>query len=143
MPADRLGELLAQLGAAARAAALVLARAATEQKNAALLAAAAAVRARRTAILAANEHDLAQARARQLSAPKLERLQLDERRIEAIAAGIDAVAALPDPIGTVSARWQRPNGLVIERTVVPLGVIGVIYESRPHVTADAAALCLK
>jgi len=134
---------MAQLGTGARAAAAVLARAATEQKNAALLAAAAAVRARRAAILEANERDLAAARARQLSAPRLERLQLDERRVEAIAAGIDAVATLPDPIGTVSARWQRPNGLTIERVVVPLGVIGVIYESRPNVTADAAALCLK
>jgi glutamate-5-semialdehyde dehydrogenase len=143
VPADRLDELMPELGRAARAAAAVLARAATGQKNAALLAAAAAVRTRRAAILAANERDLAAARARQLSGPRLERLQLDERRVAAIAAGIDAVAALPDPIGTVSARWQRPNGLTIERVVVPLGVIGVIYESRPNVTADAAALCLK
>jgi glutamate-5-semialdehyde dehydrogenase len=143
VPADRLDELMPELGRAARAAAAVLARAATGQKNAALLAAAAAVRTCRAAILAANERDLAAARARQLSGPRLERLQLDERRVAAIAAGIDAVAALPDPIGTVSARWQRPNGLTIERVVVPLGVIGVIYESRPNVTADAAALCLK
>src|SRR5256885_12968016 len=78
-----------------------------------------------------------------LSGPRLERLRLEERRIEAIAASIDAVMALPDPIGSAIAEWERPNGLRIQRVVVPLGVIGIIYESRPNVTADAGALCLK
>src|SRR5579863_9234927 len=132
-----------RLGKAAVAAAAELARAATEQKNAALSAAAAAVRAARAAILNANERDLAAARAAHLSGPRLERLRLDERRLEDIAAGIDAVVALSDPIGGVLAAWERPNGLRIERVVVPLGVIGIIYESRPNVTADAGALCLK
>jgi len=134
MNASALSELMDGLGRAAAAAA---------QKDAALAAAAAAVRAQGGAILAANERDLAAARAAELSAPKLERLRLDARRIEAIAAGIDAVRALPDPIGTTVAEWQRPNGLRIQRVRVPLGVIGIIYESRPNVTADAGALCLK
>jgi glutamate-5-semialdehyde dehydrogenase len=86
---------------------------------------------------------MAAARAARLSAPRLERLRLDEKRLESIAASIDAVIALPDPIGTASAEWERPNGLRIQRVVVPLGVIGIIYESRPNVTADAGALCLK
>ena len=131
------------LGRAATAAAAVLALAPRAQKDAALAAAAAAVRARRGAILAANERDMAAAHARHMSGPRLERLRLDERRIESIAASIDAVVALPDPIGRIAAEWQRPNGLRIQRVIVPLGVIGVIYESRPNVTADAGALCLK
>jgi glutamate-5-semialdehyde dehydrogenase len=135
--------LMEGLGKAATAAASELALASTAQKNAALGAAAAAVRARRTAILAANERDMAAARARRLSGPRLERLRLDERRVDAIAASIDAVIALPDPIGSTAAEWERPNGLRIQRIVVPLGVIGIIYESRPNVTADAGALCLK
>jgi glutamate-5-semialdehyde dehydrogenase len=143
MDAQRLGELMEEFGKAATAAAAVLALAPTEQKNGALAAAAAAVRARRTAILAANERDVAAARAAHLSGPKLERLRLDEARVAAIAASIDAVVALADPIGVVSAEWQRPNGLKIQRVAVPLGVIGVIYESRPNVTVDAGALCLK
>src|SRR2546429_892835 len=131
------------LGKAAIGAAAVLAHAPTQQKNDALAAAAATVRGRRAAILAANERDVPAARAAHLSGPRLERLRLDERRIEAIAASIDAVIALPDPIGSAIAEWERPNGLRIQRVVVPLGVIGVIYESRPNVTADAGALCLK
>jgi glutamate-5-semialdehyde dehydrogenase len=138
-----IGELMEGLGRAATEAAAVLALAPSAQKDAALAAAAGAVRARRGAILAANERDMAAARARHMSGPRLERLRLDERRIEAIAASIDAVVALPDPIGRVAAEWQRPNGLRIQRIIVPLGVIGVIYESRPNVTADAGALCLK
>jgi glutamate-5-semialdehyde dehydrogenase len=138
-----VGELLEGLGKAATAAALVLSLASGDQKNAALAAAAAAIRARRTAILAANERDMAQARARHVSAPRLDRLRLDERRVEAIAAGVDAVIGLPDPIGTTDAEWERPNGLKIQRVRVPLGVVGIIYESRPNVTADAGALCLK
>jgi glutamate-5-semialdehyde dehydrogenase len=139
----QLGELMEGLGRAAVAAAALLAHAPTAQKNAALAAAAAAVRAQRAAILAANQRDLAAARAAHLGAPRLERLRLDEPRIEAIASSIDAVIALPDPIGSTLAQWQRPNGLRIERVIVPLGVIGIIYESRPNVTADAGALCLK
>jgi glutamate-5-semialdehyde dehydrogenase len=138
-----IGELMTGLGKAATAAAAVLALAPTAQKNAALAAAAAAIRARRAAILAANESDVAQAHARHVSAARLDRLRLDERRIAGIAASIDAVIALPDPIGTTDAEWQRPNGLKIQRVRVPLGVIGIIYESRPNVTADAGALCLK
>jgi len=143
MHSPELGALMDGLGRAARAAADTLALATTAQKDAALAAAAAAVRAQATAILAANERDMAAARAAHQSAPRLERLRLDARRIEAIAAGIDAIRELPDPIGTVAAEWQRPNGLRIQRVVVPLGVIGIIYESRPNVTADAGALCLK
>jgi glutamate-5-semialdehyde dehydrogenase len=143
MNAQQIGELMEQLGKAATAAAAVLSLAPTAQKNAALAAAAAAVRSRRAAILAANERDMAAAQAAHLSAPRLERLRLDQARIEAIAASIEAVIALPDPIGTIAAEWERPNGLRIQRVVVPLGVIGIIYESRPNVTAEAGALCLK
>jgi glutamate-5-semialdehyde dehydrogenase len=138
-----LGELMEGIGRAAVAAAESLARAPRSQKDAALAAAAAAVREQRREILIANERDLAQARAARLSAPKLERLRLDDARLEAIAQGIDAVRALPDPIGRIIAEWERPNGLRIQRVSVPLGVVGIIYESRPNVTADAGALCLK
>ncbi len=143
MHTQELGEMMEGLGRAALAAAAVLARASTVQKDAALAAAAAAVRRGRNAILAANARDLAAAAAHGLSGARLERLRLDAERLEAIAAGIEAVRALPDPIGTVAERWERPNGLRIERVIVPLGVIGIIYESRPNVTADAGALCLK
>src|SRR2546429_1950220 len=143
MNADQIGELMEGLGKAATAAAQVLALASTDQKNSALRAAAAAVRARRAAILSATDRDMSATRAARLSEPHLERLRLDERRIEAIAESIDAVIELRDPIGSASAEWERPNGLRIQRVVVPLGVIGIIYESRPNVTADAGALCLK
>ena len=143
MHADHTAQLMEGLGQAATAAAAVLALATTGEKNAALAAAAAAVHARRADILAANERDLAAAAARRLSAPRLERLRLDERRIAAIAQSIDEVVGLPDPIGRTTAEWQRPNGLRIQRVAVPLGVIGIIYESRPNVTTDAGALCLK
>jgi len=138
-----IGELMEGLGRSAVAAAQVLALAPGTQKDAALAAAARAVRTRMGAILAANERDLSAARARHISGPRLERLRLDESRTAAIAAGIDAVRALPDPIGRVAAEWERPNGLRIQRVTVPLGVIGIIYESRPNVTADAGVLCLK
>src|ERR1700683_4929151 len=140
---QQLTDLMEGLGKAATAAARVLALAPSGQKNAALAAAAAAIRARRAVILAANEKDMLQARAQHVSAARLDRLRLDERRLEAIAASIDAVIALPDPIATTDAEWERPNGLKIQRVRVPLGVIGIIYESRPNVTADAGALCLK
>jgi glutamate-5-semialdehyde dehydrogenase len=143
MDAQPVGELMESLGKAALEAAAVLAHAPAAQKNAALAAAAAAVRAQQAGILAANERDMAAARAAHLSGSRLERLRLDERRVEGIAASIDAVLAVADPIGTTSAEWERPNGLKISRVVVPLGVIGIIYESRPNVTADAGALCLK
>ena len=138
-----VGELMEQLGRGALSAAAVLAQATTARKNDALTHAAAAIRAHRARILEANAHDLAAARAAGLGAALLDRLALDEGRIEAMADGVAAIAALPDPVGTVAAEWQRPNGLRIQRVRVPLGVIGIIYESRPNVTADAGALCLK
>jgi glutamate-5-semialdehyde dehydrogenase len=143
MATTALKQLMEGLGRAALEGAARLAQAPGAQKNAALTAAAAALRRECPAILAANALDMAAAGARELGDARLERLRLDASRVAAIAAGIDALIALPDPIGTVSARWQRPNGLRIERVVVPLGVIGIIYESRPNVTADAGALCLK
>ncbi|WP_429646526.1 glutamate-5-semialdehyde dehydrogenase [Skermanella aerolata] len=132
-----------QLGSAARAAAAVLALAPTTQKNEALRAAAAALRSRVPEILAANARDLAAAVARGTAASLMDRLKLDETRVEGIAKGLEDVADLPDPIGAVMAEWERPNGLKIARVRVPLGVIGIIYESRPNVTADAGGLCLK
>src|SRR6185437_14291816 len=114
-----------QLGKAAVRAAAVLALAGTENKNAALRAAAAAVRTRRAEILAANERDMSAARAAKLSGALLDRLQLDDKRVEAIARGIEAVLGLADPVGTVIADWERPNGLRIQRVRVPLGVIGI------------------
>ena len=139
----KIGELMEGLGKAAVQATAVLALANTETKNAALAAAAAAVRQRAAEILAANERDMSAARTAKLSNALLDRLQLDEKRIESIARSIEEVIALPDPIGTLVAQWDRPNGLHIQRVRVPLGVIGIIYESRPNVTADAGALCLK
>jgi glutamate-5-semialdehyde dehydrogenase len=131
------------LGRAASEAAAVLALAPSAQKEGALRAVAAALRAQTPQILAANARDLAAARARNLSAPRLERLRLEARGIEAMAASCEAIAAMPDPVGRVSAEWERPNGLKIQRVMVPLGVIGIVYESRPNVTVDAGALCLK
>ncbi|MEA4839067.1 MAG: glutamate-5-semialdehyde dehydrogenase [Rhodospirillaceae bacterium] len=138
-----LPELMTDLGRRARAAAHVLAGAPSEAKNAALRAAAAAIRAHAADIQAANDQDMADARARDLTPALLDRLALDDKRIEAMAKGLEDVAELPDPVGVEMARWQRPNGLDIARVRVPLGVIGVIFESRPNVTADAGALCLK
>jgi glutamate-5-semialdehyde dehydrogenase len=138
-----IGETMERLGKAACEAASQLALASTAQKNAALAAAARAVRERRAEILAANSQDVAAASAAQLSAALLDRLKLNEPRIESMAQALEDILALPDPIGTVVAEWDRPNGLHIARVRVPLGVIGIIYESRPNVTADAGALCLK
>ncbi|HSF78061.1 MAG TPA: glutamate-5-semialdehyde dehydrogenase [Steroidobacteraceae bacterium] len=138
-----LGAILDTIGREAVAAARVLAHVSGASKNAALAAAAAAVRNRSSLIMAANQADMAAARARGLGPALLDRLRLDAGRIEAVAAGLEQVAALPDPVGRVLAEWTRPNGLVIQRVSVPLGVIGIIYESRPNVTADAGALCLK
>jgi len=136
-------ELMHELGRKAVAAAGVLALAPTTAKNAALAFAAAALRAQKAVILAGNERDVAAARTQGLSAALLDRLTLDESRIEAMARALHDIIALPDPVGVVADEWQRPNGLRIQRVTVPLGVIGMIYESRPNVTADAGALCLK
>src|SRR5215510_3817154 len=131
------------IGVAAREAALSLAQASSAAKNAALRAAAHEIRAQTAAILAANERDLKDAASAGVSAAFLDRLLLDPQRTEAIAKGLETVAGLADPVGAVLARWTRPNGLVIERVRVPLGVVGIMYESRPNVTADAGGLCLK
>ncbi len=135
--------LMRQMGQAALAASDLLSLASTAIKNQALKEAAAAIRAHRADILAANAQDLARARERQLSGALLDRLELNDKRVEGMASGLEDIAALEDPIGTVAAHWTRPNGLDISRVRVPLGVIGIIYESRPNVTADAGALCLK
>jgi len=140
---DDLELVMAGIGREAAGCRAALALSTGNQRNAALQAAAQIVRARAAEILAANTRDMETARGRGLSAAMLDRLQLNEKRVEAMAAGIEQVAALPDPIGGVAAEWTRPNGLTIQRVRVPLGVIGIIYESRPNVTADAGALCLK
>ncbi|HLJ70421.1 MAG TPA: glutamate-5-semialdehyde dehydrogenase [Roseiarcus sp.] len=140
---ETIGAAMRAVGAAARAAARALANAPRAQKDRALTQAAAALRDRAAEILAANSRDLAAAKARGVAAAFLDRLTLDEKRIETMARGLEEIAALPDPVGRVLARFERPNGLLIERVATPLGVVGVIYESRPNVTADAGALCLK
>ncbi len=138
-----ISALMEAMGDAARAAARVLATAPAETRNRALTAAAAAIRAATPDILAANAEDVAAGRARGLTEALIDRLALNDGRIAAIAQAVDDIAALPDPLGSVIAEWTRPNGLRIQRVRTPLGVIGVIYESRPNVTADAGALCLK
>ena len=131
------------MGAQAAIAARELGRATTEQKNNALIAAAQNLRAQTEELLTANRLDMDIAKEAGLNNARLDRIALDASRVEGIAKALEDVAALPDPVGDVMARWDRPNGLDISRVRVPLGVIGVIYESRPNVTADAAALCLK
>lgn len=138
-----IAELMEALGRGALSAAEVLANAPAETKDAALLAAAAAIRTRSAQILAVNDADIESARGARLTGALLDRLRLDEQRVAAIARSLEEVAALEDPVGTVAAEWTRPNGLRIQRVRVPLGVIGIIYESRPNVTADAGSLCLK
>jgi glutamate-5-semialdehyde dehydrogenase len=138
-----LAAAMAAIGRRAREGAAALALAPTAAKAAALRAAAQAVRDRCDAIVAANARDCAAARTEGLSAALEDRLALDGKRVEAIARGLEDIAALPDPVGRTLARWTRPNGLDIERIAVPLGVIGIIYESRPNVTADAGGLALK
>ena len=138
-----IAALLDGIGRHARATARVLALAPAAQKDRALELMAAAVRAQKARILAANVEDIADARASGMSGAFLDRLMLDAGRVEDMAAGIDAVRALKDPVGVVTESWTRPNGMLIERVRVPLGVIGIVYESRPNVTADAGALCLK
>jgi len=135
--------LMTELGHKARAAGRVLAQAPGEVKDKALRAAARALRESAPAIKDANAKDMAAGEAKGLTKAMLDRLMLDDKRIEAMAKGLEDIAGLADPVGRVLAQWERPNGLRIQRVSVPLGVIGIIYESRPNVTADAAALCLK
>ena len=135
--------VMADIGRRAREAMLVLGAASTDAKNAALAGMAAAIRRSEAAILAANAEDVAAATAAGVSGSFIDRLTLSPARVSAMAEGIETVAMLPDPVGAVIAEWDRPNGLHFERVRTPLGVIGVIYESRPNVTADAGALCLK
>jgi glutamate-5-semialdehyde dehydrogenase len=138
-----LGTLMREIGRGARHAARVLALAPTAQKDEALRAMAAECRARTGDILAANAQDLAEARTAGATPAFVDRLALDAKRVAAMAAGLEVIRELADPVGAVSERWTRPNGMTVERVRVPLGVIGIIYESRPNVTADAAALALK
>jgi glutamate-5-semialdehyde dehydrogenase len=138
-----LTALMTELGKSARAAARTLALCSTEQKNRALGAMAAAIRADSATILAANAEDVAEARAAGANAAFVDRLALDAKRVAAMAEGIEVIGGIDDPVGKVTERWTRPNGLTIERARVPLGVVGMIFESRPNVAADAGALCLK
>jgi glutamate-5-semialdehyde dehydrogenase len=138
-----LGRAMREIGVAARAAAHTLAHAKAEAKSRALRRSAEALRDRHTEILAANSRDLDEAGRAQLSAAVVDRLILDEKRVAGIAQSLVAVAEFPDPVGAVLAEWRRPNGLSISRVRTPLGVIGIIYESRPNVTADAGGLCLR
>jgi glutamate-5-semialdehyde dehydrogenase len=142
-PAEAPTEELRALVLRVRAASRALSAAPTSQKDAALTAMAAALRAQRGPILAANEADLAEARGAGKNAAFLDRLALDGRRLEAMAAAVEAVRALEDPVGAVTASWRRPNGLEVRKVRLPLGVVLMIYEARPNVTSDAAALCLK
>jgi glutamate-5-semialdehyde dehydrogenase len=137
---DALTAEMLTIGAAARDAARAMREASDEAKTKALTVAAAAIRSRAAEILAANQGDIEAAKAANMAAPMVERLTLNDARIEAMAKGIEVVAALPDPVGRELARWSRPNGLDIARVATPIGVIGIIYESRPNVTADAGAL---
>ncbi|MCK9284467.1 MAG: glutamate-5-semialdehyde dehydrogenase [Rhodocyclaceae bacterium] len=131
------------LGQAARSAASAIARASTAAKNAALLAMAAAIRARQDELLAANAEDIADARANGLDVAMIDRLTLTAKGVEAMAAGLEQVAALADPVGEITDLKRRPSGIQVGKMRVPIGVVGIIYEARPNVTADAAALCLK
>jgi len=138
-----IAAVMRDIGRRARAAARTLALAPTAQKDRALAAQAAAIRAAEGEILVANSKDVAEAKTGGATSAFLDRLALDPKRIGAMADGIEVVRSLADPVGSVTASWTRPNGMTIERVRVPLGVVGVIYESRPNVTADAASLCLK
>jgi glutamate-5-semialdehyde dehydrogenase len=138
-----LEDAMRGIGRDARGAARVLALASASQKNQALAAMAKAIRGAQAAILAANREDRAEAASSGANAAFLDRLTLDAARVEAMAAGLDVIRKLKDPVGAIMASWKRPNGMRIQRVRVPLGVVGVVYESRPNVTADAGALCLK
>jgi glutamate-5-semialdehyde dehydrogenase len=141
--APDLAAAMAEIGRQAREASAQLALAPADAKTAALKAAAAAIRSRADEILSANADDLAEAKQAGLTGALLDRLALDPKRLEAVASGLEDIAAQPDPVGRTLAEWTRPNGLRIARVSVPLGVIGIIYESRPNVTADAGGLALK
>ena len=141
--APEIAAAMRDIGRRAKAAARVLALAPSEQKNRALGAMADAIRAGRAEILAANAEDMTDGRAAGLTGSFLDRLALNDQRVEAMAAGIEVVRDLADPVGRITESWTRPNGMTIERVRVPIGVIGIIYESRPNVTADAGALTLK
>jgi glutamate-5-semialdehyde dehydrogenase len=138
-----LATLMNELGTSARAAARVLSLASPEQKNQALAAMERAIRANAAAILSANAEDVAEARASGVTGAFIDRLTLTPTRVEAMAEGIAAVREITDPVGVITESWQRPNGMTIERVRVPLGVVAVIFESRPNVAADAGVLCLK
>ena len=138
-----LQTVMNELGARARKASSVLAKAGPEARTAALKAMAARIRENADSILGANAKDMEAGRAKDLTPALLDRLELSPARLESVAAGLEAVAALPDPVGDVIANWDRPNGLNISRVRGPIGVIGIIYESRPNVTADAGALCVR
>ena len=142
-PEADLAATMAAIGRRAREAAAQVALAPSAAKLAALRGAAAAVRAQANEILAANAEDLAEAKRAGIAAALLDRLALDANRLEAVAGGLEEIAALPDPVGRILSEWTRPNGLKISRVSVPLGVIGIIYESRPNVTADAGGLAVK
>ena len=131
-----ISRMMTALGESARASAVALATTSGEQRNAALAAAAAALRERSSEIIAANKQDMAAASERSLTRAMLDRLMLNSERVEAMAEGIETIIGLHDPIGRVLGEWERPNGLHIQRVSVPLGVIGIIYESRPNVTAE-------
>ena len=138
-----LASILLDMGRKSRQASLLLAEASTEQKNQSLIAMAKHLRLDAKAILNANAKDIAAANAKAITGAFLDRLTFDETRLESIAQGLEAIATLPDPVGALMAQWQRADGLHFSRVRVPIGVIGIIYESRPNVTADAGALCLK
>jgi glutamate-5-semialdehyde dehydrogenase len=140
---DDLQGVMQDLGRQARAASRALTQATTAQKDIALRAAAAAIRTNVRPIMEANARDIIFGTDKGLRASMIDRLALDEERLEGIATGLEAIAELPDPVGMIMDRWIRPNGLEISRVRVPLGVIGIVYEARPNVTADAGAICLK
>jgi glutamate-5-semialdehyde dehydrogenase len=142
-PAEDIAALVAELGRHARQAAVALRNATTPSKNRALAEAARLIRSERAAILAANAKDIEAAKSAGMTAALQDRLLLNDARVETMARGLDDIVALPDPVGAKVEEWTRPNGLVISRVRVPIGIIGVIYEARPNVTADAGALCIK
>lgn len=143
MTSEEIQEEIYEMGRKARAAALALAVLSEEKKNEILRAMADGIREAAPSILEANAQDLAVGEKRGLTSAMLDRLRLDEERLEAVAAGVEKVAGLPDPVGEILGEWERPNGIRIRQIRVPIGVIGIIYESRPNVTSDAAVLCLK
>lgn len=140
---DKIHDLMRDIGQRAQVACSLLADAKNEQKDMALAQAAICLRDRAEYIIAENAKDLAYGREKGLDAAMLDRLKLDEKRIEAMASGLETICTIPDPVNKILEEWERPNGLVLQRVSVPIGVIGMIYESRPNVTADAAALCIK